>query len=59
MFKQLKRLIKMGTLTLPLLTDATIEEKTNTWMDQRCPMYHLRLQIIQESLDSHTKAHHN
>ena len=40
MFKQPKHHIKVTTLMLPLPTEVTIEEKANTNVDQRHPMYH-------------------
>ena len=40
-----KRRIKMAALTLPLLTETTVEAKTSTCTDRRHPTYHWRPQI--------------
>ena len=47
-------LYKKSALMLPLPTEATAEDKTNTGKDQCQPM-----QIIQQHLDSCIKTHHN
>ena len=45
-FKKSKHRIKIAAMMLPLPTEATSEEKTNTCTDWRHPTYHRRLQMI-------------
>jgi len=59
MFVLPKRSIKMAAVMLLLPTEATVEEKINMCMDQLCPTYCWRPEIIQQTLALCIKTDHN